>query len=72
LPGYAPAVEISNIEAEFRAVFHMIRFVMVKMFECVAYPKRDTENTTIKNEFNTKPEGSRKVRRSRLKWEEYV
>jgi hypothetical protein len=46
------------------------RFKKVKRLECAEHLLRVSENRMIKQLFNTKPEGTRKVVRPRLRWEE--
>jgi hypothetical protein len=50
----------------------IIRFIKVKRLECAGHLIHASENTIIKKGFNTKAEGSRKVGRPRLQWEECV
>jgi hypothetical protein len=50
----------------------IIRFIKVKRLEWVEHQIRASENRMIKKLFNIKPEGSRKVGRARLRWEECV
>jgi hypothetical protein len=44
----------------------------VKRLEWAGHLIRATEYRIIKKIFNTKPEGTRKVGRPKLRWEEYV
>jgi hypothetical protein len=44
----------------------------VKRLEWAGHLIHTSENRTIKKIFNTKPEGTRKVGRPKLRWEEYV
>jgi hypothetical protein len=50
----------------------IIRYIKVKRLERAGHLIRTSENRTIKKIFNTKPEGIRKVRRPKLRWEECV
>jgi hypothetical protein len=51
---------------------YIIGPIKVKMFEWAGHLIRASENRMIKNVFNTKPEGTRKAGRPRLRWEECV
>jgi hypothetical protein len=48
------------------------RFITVKSLECAGHLIRASGNRTIKKVLITKPEGTRKVGRPRLRWEECV
>jgi hypothetical protein len=50
----------------------IIRFINVRRFEWAGHVSRASENRINKKVFNTKPEGTRKVGRARLRWEECV
>jgi hypothetical protein len=47
-------------------------YIKVKRLEWAGQLIRTSENRTIKKIFNTKPEGKRKARRPKLRWEECV
>jgi hypothetical protein len=47
-------------------------YVKVKRLKWAGHLMRTSENRTIKKVFNTKPEGTRKVGRPKLKWKECV
>jgi hypothetical protein len=47
-------------------------FIKVKRLEWVGHQIHASENRMIKKVFNTKPEGTMKVGRPRLIWEECV
>jgi hypothetical protein len=47
----------------------IIRVIKVKRLESVGHLTRAGENRMIKKVFNTKPEGTMKVGRPKLKWE---
>jgi hypothetical protein len=47
-------------------------YIKVKRHEWAGHLIRTIENRTIKKIFNTKPEGTRKVGRPKLRWEECV
>jgi hypothetical protein len=47
-------------------------YIKVKRLERAGHLIRTSENRTIKKIFNTKPEGTRKVGRPKLRWEECV
>jgi hypothetical protein len=51
---------------------NIIRFINVKRLEWAGHLILASENKMIKNVFNIKPEGTRKVGRPRLRWEECV
>jgi hypothetical protein len=48
----------------------IIGYIKVKRFEWAGHLLHTSENRTIKKIFNTKPEGTRKVGRPKLRWEE--
>jgi hypothetical protein len=50
----------------------IMRFIKVKRLDWAGHLMHASENRMIKNVFNTKPEGTRKVGRPRLRWEECV
>jgi hypothetical protein len=50
----------------------IIRYIKVKRLRWAGYVIRASENRIIKKIFNMKPEGTRKVGRSKLRWEECV
>jgi hypothetical protein len=47
-------------------------YIKVERLEWAGHLIRDSENRSIKKIFNTKPEGTRKVGRPKLRWEECV
>jgi hypothetical protein len=47
-------------------------YIKVKRLEWAGHLIRTSENRTIKKIYNTKPEGTRKVGRPNLRWEECV
>jgi hypothetical protein len=50
----------------------IIRYIKVKRLEWAGHLIRASENRIIKKIFNTIPEGTRKVGRPKLRWEECV
>jgi hypothetical protein len=50
----------------------IIGYIKVKRLEWAGHLIRTSENRTIKKIFNTKPEGTRKVGRPKLRWKEYI
>jgi hypothetical protein len=50
----------------------IIGYIKVKRLKWAGHLIRATENRIIKKIFNTKPEGTRKVGRPKLRWEECV
>jgi hypothetical protein len=50
----------------------IIGYIKAKRLDWSGHLIRTSENRTIKNIFNTKPEGTRKVGRPKLRWEECV
>jgi hypothetical protein len=50
----------------------IIGYIKVKRFEWAGHLIRTSEKRTIKKMFNTKPEGTRKLGRPKLRWEECV
>jgi hypothetical protein len=50
----------------------IIGYIKAKRLEWAEHVIRTSENRIIKKIFNTKPEGTRKVGRPKLRWEECV
>jgi hypothetical protein len=50
----------------------IIGYIKEKRLEWAGHLIRTSENGTIKKIFNNKPEGSRKVERPKLRWEDSV